>query len=435
MTGHDSVAELVEATAGLQFAGHQRRRLVRAVDRAAHDAGCADVDAYTELLRRDVDALHRLVDALTVGETYFFRDEAQGRLLQSILATTAMARPQGPIDVWSAGCATGEEVYSISMLAAEVGVGPRVRVVGTDVSPTAIAVAEAGRYGRRSLRATSDERRRRWFDDDGGAYRVIGGVREHVRFRHANLLAGLAGAFDVIVCRNVLIYFSPAAVHRAATVLHDALRPGGWLVTGASDPQLHAPGLARERTALGLVYRRHHRAASGPVPTTGPARRRPRHGARQPHVVAPPPMAAAPARPTATMAVLTVGEIRRLADVGRRDEAVDALRAAVRDEPFDAELRYLDAVLHLDAGRLDDASDAARAALYLDPDLALAHLVVAHVERARGDARAAARSYAAAERALSAVPPDASVHGIEEPQAGHLAAMAARLAGKASRVP
>lgn len=433
MNSHDSVAELVEAAAGLQFAGHQHRRLVRAVDHAAHDARCRDLDAYAELLRCDPDAMHRLVDALTVGETYFFRDEAQGRLLQSVLTTTALARPSGPIEVWSAGCATGEEAYSIAMLAAEAGLGSRVRILGTDVSPTAIGMAEAGQYGRRSLRATSEARRHRWFHDAGGGQKLVASeVRAAVRFRHANLLAGPPGDFDVIVCRNVLIYFSPAAVQRAAVVFHDALRPGAWLVTGASDPQLHAPGLVRERTPFGLVFRRGDGATAGPAATTAPTRRRAPLRARPPHVEAAPTIAVAAGRPAPAGHVPTLEDIRRLADSGRRDEAAGLVRAALRDQPFDAELRYLDAVLHLDAGRLDEAGDAARAALYLDADLAPAHLVVAHVAQARGDAVAAARSYAAAERALSALAPDAPVHGADEPQAGHLAATAARLAGKAA---
>jgi len=423
MTGHDAIAGLVESTAGLHFGEHQRRRLVRAVDRAAADARCPDLESYADLLGRDVDALHRLVDALTVGETYFFRDEAQGRLVQSILVEVAQARAWGPVEVWSAGCATGEEAYTIAMLADEVGLGSRVRVLGTDVSPAALAVAGAARYGGRSLRAATDQQRHRWFEDDGTARQVVPEVRARVLFRPANLLAGPPGTFDLVVCRNVLIYFSPAAVERAATVLHDALRPGGRLVPGSSDPPLHAAGLIRERTGHGLVYRRHDRAATARLPGREPARRRP------PVAVGAPRPDPAPEPRGATV---TAAEIRRLADAGRGADAVEALREAVQARPFDADLRYLDALFHLDAGRLVEAADAARAALYLDPDLAVAHLVVAHVEQARGNRAAAARSYTVAARALAALPPDVRVPGSEQPGAGHLAAMAARLAREAS---
>lgn len=435
MTALETVAELVEAAAGLRFEGHQRRRFVRAVDGAARAARCDDLESYAAVVRSDDDALHGLVDALTVGETYFFRDEAQGRLLQSLLTEAAEERPSRAVEVWSAGCASGEEAYSIAMLAGEVDLLARVRIVGTDVSRRALAVAEGATFGRRSLRAVSDARRRRWFEHGGGTHRVVPDVRTRVRFRRANLLDGAEGVFDIVVCRNVLIYLSPAAVHRAAALLRDALRPGGWLVTGASDPNLDAAGLVRQQTALGLAYRRDDGAAAR-APARKPARRFTAGAADPPPTSPTPAVPLAPRRPSpdviARPTAVTAEDVRRLADAGRRAEAVDALAVALRDRPVDADLRYLDALLHLDAGRFDAAADAARAALYLDPGLALAHLALANAERARGNRAAAVRSYGVAAQALSALPPDAVVAGASEPQAGHLAAMAARLAQEAS---
>ncbi|MPY94193.1 MAG: protein-glutamate O-methyltransferase CheR, partial [Acidimicrobiia bacterium] len=382
-----------------------------------------------------------------VGETYFFRDSRQTDLIQRhLLPASAAERHGAPVEVWSAGCSTGEEAYTLAMLAAELGMGRGVRVLGTDLSARSIARAEGGLYGTWSLRGVSDTRRRAWFVTSGASYQVRPTVREAVRFRAANLLDGTADRFDIVVCRNVLIYLTAGAVRHAAHLLRDSLRPGGWLVTGASDPPIAVPGLERVQTPDGLAY---HRAVEASAARSGPPaaprrRARPSTGQTPPPVPAP----AAPASP-ASPGPLTTEQpetapqqgpqqqqppgpapavlARRLGDAGRRAEALVTVERAVGVDPFDAELRYLAAILHLDGGEVSAAVDAARAALYLAPDLGVAHLVLGWAQAARGQDAAAARSYRAAARELAALDPDAGVPCDGQP-AGHLAAVAARLA-------
>ena len=242
---------------------------------------------------------------MTTKETAFVRDRGQ---LDAIgwhqLLDRARAAGSRGIRVWSAGCASGEEPYTLALLAHEVlgPMPPPVDVLGTDVSGAALAAAAAGRYRERAVRALGEPQRDRYLDRAAdGSYLAGERLRRLVRFRHHNLVRdpipppGEDG-FDLILCRNVLIYFEQSLAAQIAGSLEQALRPGGALVVGASD----ALQLTTARTAAALT-RPPGRARAGLVPARpAPARPGPRGPAR-PGPARPGPAWPGPARPASRL--------------------------------------------------------------------------------------------------------------------------------------
>jgi chemotaxis protein methyltransferase CheR len=195
---------------------------------------------------------------VTVNETYFFREDYQLRAYQQEVLPMLLATERDRLSVWSAGCSTGEEVYSIAIATLESAVlnGARcdVRVFGSDISRRCVAAARRGVYGPSSFRATPPEMRRRWFSERAGGVHVSEQVRASCQFGHLNLLdsvrAAVVGRVDVIFCRNVLIYFDDVSRRRVIDMFYDRLLPGGFLLLG------HSESLLNVSTAFELVHLR-----------------------------------------------------------------------------------------------------------------------------------------------------------------------------------
>jgi chemotaxis protein methyltransferase CheR len=252
-------AELVRRRTGFVVAESQRSRLESRLLPEARTAG-SFYQLYTlwRDLPTDSPSFGRLLDACVNGETYFFRDpDGLAAFSEEIAPERLLALgTDGTFDVWSAGCSSGEEPYTLAMLLIERGIlpGHRVRIRGSDVSPDAIRRARAGLYGAHELRATSEDRRMRFFEPgEGGRFKLRDGARANVDLDVRGLLdEPRSGAlFDVIVCRNVLIYFDDDARRRAAEQFAERLKPGGYLLLGPSD------ALAAASTSLKLVRLAH----------------------------------------------------------------------------------------------------------------------------------------------------------------------------------
>lgn len=395
-----SLVAYMAGRTGMRMAGAQQRRLARVLSHACHESGMSP-GAYAELLRREQAAFDALADDLTIGETYFFRERPHLELLRETVQAT---RPgDRPLRAWSAGCSTGEEAYTLAMLLGSAAAPSGVQVLGTDLSPAALERAEAGTYGDRALRAVTDSERRRWFEAAGrGGVRPRDSVRRVVRFSPGNLLDGppTHSGFDVVLCRNVLIYLSPEAISRVAAVLLEALLPSGWLLTGVADPVLKADGLERVATKKGVMYR----YAGG---TAVPSRRSGRVGPPDPTVPiaprkAPVPVAAAAARPQRRSDPQPLAPV--VAPAPGATASLAAVHAAVQAAPLDAVLRYRLAVLHLDAGNLRAATEATTAAAFLDPTLVVAHLLLGRLHEALQDPGRAHRCFRTAAALLDQLP-------------------------------
>ena len=439
------------------------------INRAMARSGAPDFASYLELITADPAAFDDLLTELTIGETYFFRTHEHFDFL-SQQALPELRRLRGPdhtLRVWSAGCASGEEPYSLAVLLMAEGFSDRMQVLATDISRAALARAQVARYGPWSLRGIQAERMRPFLRMEPPRYELAAEVRQRVHFSYLNLAletwpsrsSGIHD-LDVIFCRNVLIYFTRPTIEAVARRLHASLADGGFLIMGPSDPSLL--GLAPLEPLLtewGVAYRRpmappprvlppptHRSYTSLPVVTPAPL---------PPPPASPPPVPAAPRAPAAPQEdalpglapareALGRGDWREAAQLAGAQEpspeaAVIAVRAlanvdpeaavkacaeAAARHPMAVELRYLESLLLMSVGRLGEAERAARQALYLEPSLAVAHLTLGHVLRRLGDTSGAVRAFRAAEALCAALEPETAVPLAEGERAGRLAEVA-----------
>jgi len=429
------VAAYVTERAGLSFAGSRRSHLYRQITEAMARAGAGAGRVYCSMLDEDEAEFDELVARITIGESYFFREPGQLTALRtSILPERRAARSAGaPLRLWSAGCATGQEAYTLAIVLEEQGLAGRAEILATDISPGALRVARAGVYGPWSLRAVTLRQRAAYFRAVPAGFRIDERFADPITFRHANLLAPTNSEprdVDVIFCRNVLIYFTVDAVRRAAERLAAALAPGGWLVTGSSDPPLEGiAGLEPTVTAAGLVYRRSPPAAHSELPQHTPVRMPARNNTAAAPLVRTGPArhAAASSKPLSAdrTADETARVVRTRGGAGDLPGALAAAAEGIGRFPVHTELRYLQAVVLLEAGQPADAAAAARAALYLEPTLVMGHVTLAQAEATLGHRPAARRSLRNAAGLLDALPADASVPLTDGETAGRLAAMVA----------
>lgn len=250
------LAALFKDAFGWEFGPESRLVMETRLKRRLTELSLPAFSDYVWLLtydRRRAEELEHVADLLTTRETYFFRESYQlAALSEEIFPVIAERVPRGGlVRIWSAGCASGEEAYTLAILALESSAlaGRSVEVFGSDVSPAALASARRGEYDLHALRETPSAMRTKWFVDRGGRWSPADEVRARVRFGALNLAldAPPPEPFDVVVCRNVLIYFSAPTKRELAGRFHRALHPGGWLLLG------HAESLVSVTSEFELV--------------------------------------------------------------------------------------------------------------------------------------------------------------------------------------
>jgi chemotaxis protein methyltransferase CheR len=450
--GFRAVAQYCAARTGLSFLLERPVDSEAGIQRDMARAGVAGVHQYLALLRTDSFVLDGLVDEVTVGETYFFREPLHFEFLREEVLPGILRDhgPGRPFRAWSAACATGEEPYSLAMLFDEAGVADRVQILATDVSRAVLAKATRGEYRGWSFRAPDEGRLRRFFRPVGERLVIQPRLRARVAFARLNLaedeypsLATDTWGMDLILCRNVLIYFDAATIRSVARRLFECLVPGGWLLTASTDPMLteHAPfqavvtpaGVLLQRPPPGqVVAPKRARRVPGPRPAVPQPAARPAphlHAARkpepQPRLTSPDPSAELEAARTAVLrgdysnalglcarlppsAPAESVRVRALAGACRAGEALAAAEAAVRRFPTDCEVRFLHAMLLLHSGDSLAARRELRRVLYLDRRTVMAHLALGALQARLGEAAAARRSLGNA-RALCAELPAGQV--------------------------
>lgn len=419
-----ALCRLVADRYGILIRDHQRSDLFKAVERGRRHFQCPSLQAYCDLLHKAPPSspeLDFLVPALTVGETYFFRDQGQldfikDRWLPRLLASK---RKGGDctVRVWSAGCATGEEAYTLAILLQEslpANAGWRFQVIGTDINVRALAMAGRGRYRPWALRTLPPAMRARYFTPIGSEFRIAPQFRDFVRFGLANLTTGLlppildnALPFDLILCRNVFIYLTRDAIARTTAGFAAALAPGGVLMLGAADPMdLPACGLTLQQEEKTFLFTRADSpVAVAPLPPPlprQPPRQRLQMSDRQPAAGRPVVTPGQPGR-TADLACVTslldqrqwsaallaanaqtaaAGEQARLlecrakalAHLGRHLEAAETCEQSLLLDRTRPEVHFLLGLVLVQLGRQEDAEQALRRALFLDHRFAEAHV-------------------------------------------------------------
>ena len=227
----------------------------RRVNAFATSRGLPDADALLVACRLDRELLADLRDMLTINVSEFFRDPAAWeRLAQRI--GDKMGDSRG-FRVWSAGCSVGFEPYSLAMLATERAPGAFVRIVATDIDRTALDVGRVGRYDLSRVAGLSTARRDRFLVEDGPAWTFRPEVRAMIAFRQHDLFdkAPAIRSFDLVVCRNVAIYFTDQSKRAVRQHLVEALRPGGLLFVGATEAILQPSQLGLVADGDGMYVR------------------------------------------------------------------------------------------------------------------------------------------------------------------------------------
>jgi chemotaxis protein methyltransferase CheR len=450
---------LLAEVSGLELPEARRADLQRAVSRALAATGQDGPDALYRHLREPTgrQALDAFVSDLTIGETHFFRNRPQFEALERHILPELIERRRATrrLRVWSAACSTGEEPYSLAILLERLlpdRASWDVRILATDINRAALERARRGRYSAWSFRDVPDDVADGFFVRNGTVLEVAGRIREAVSFSYLNLAgdhwpssATATLDLDLVLCRNVLIYFGEDLTRQIAGRLHGALSVGGWLLVAPAElSQTVFGSFTVVNLNRAVVYRKPPVAIPAPAlsPTPGRSDPRPpvRPGAPDPR----PPGSGAPERegnPSAEQRSPVVhsppggaGEVERAVGdwrAGRAAEALGRLEAVAEADPADGRAPLLAARIHLDrlevdraawwaevacrraplsapahyllglalqeAGQLEDALAALRRTVFLDPrsvlgQLALADLLARRGEpgRARGALRAAA---------------------------------------------
>ena len=278
--------DLFAARTGLHFGPESRFTLERRLRERLTVLKLPSFAEYHHYLRFGTQAdaeWDEAIDLLTTNETYFFRQERQLRAFQDEVLPMLLqqARPRRRLAVWSAGCSTGEEAYTIGVLLHSSNLIPRdepgesrwdIRVYGSDIARRCVTAARRGVYPESSFRVTRDEVRRAFFHERPDGWHVSDTIRSLCHFGQMNLLdddrSRVFGKADAIFCRNVLIYFDARARRTAIEVLYDRLNPGGVLLLG------HSESLLNVSTAFELLHLRddlvYRKPLSARVPTPDP---------------------------------------------------------------------------------------------------------------------------------------------------------------------
>ncbi|HVF84096.1 MAG TPA: protein-glutamate O-methyltransferase CheR [Sphingomicrobium sp.] len=250
------LAGLLEARTGQQLTMNRRWRLETALSALMRERGIASIDQLITILvmGKEPNLAGRVVEALLNNETYFFRDRAPFDLIGRVALPQLQARRASSkrIKIWSAGCSTGQEVYSLAMLFAEEPLkwaGWTIDILGTDVSDGVVERARSGTYTQFEVqRGLGIAQMIKWFEETPDGWRAAEGLRKSLRFQVHNLLEQPPhpGDFDIVLCRNVLLYLNTETREKAFERLASAMAPDGWLMLGAGETVI---GQTRKLTA------------------------------------------------------------------------------------------------------------------------------------------------------------------------------------------
>ncbi len=407
---------LIESRTGLVLNEHQRADIASVLDSLPTSPDGNPFDDPRTLLA-ETPVTHplwqRLVQSITVGETYFFRNQAQFDVLRSEILPTLIneRRKMGSkqLRLWSAGSASGEEPYSLAILLRELLPDIEswnIAILATDINAGYLERARQGVYRAHSFRnETPKDLRERWFVEEKDGYRLKASIRSMVVFESLNLVSDDYPAFenstmymDVILCRNVTIYFDRETTRLIARRFHKALNQNGWLVVGHSEPQADIyQGFVARNFKDTVLYQKESSET-------------PQESVALPAAIVPDrvplPVYTSPQKRKNVPAVKIANPIsqnspetdfwmqaKQAADLGRRAEALQWLDKAERRDQLRPEVHYLRALVELDAGHDAQAIQLLRRAIYCDPNFVLAHYTLGDVYHRRAAPKEAARHW------------------------------------------
>src|SRR3954468_8977068 len=277
----DELLDLLKRSRGFDFSGYKRASLIRRVRRRMQMVGADTYTDYMAVLRGDPAEFDHLFNTVLINVTAFFRDTIPwGYLTEEILPQLLETKPEGaPIRAWSAGCATGQEAFTLAMVLAEtLGVEKflqRVKIYATDLDEEALAYARAATYTEKEVSAVPALLLERYFERNGAKFVFRKDMRRAVIFGRNDLVRHAPiSRIDVLVCRNTLMYFDAPTQAKIVSRFHFALNEGGYLLLGKAETLSAHPSLFEPVDIQKRVFRRigpHHRAERLPVPGRDPA--------------------------------------------------------------------------------------------------------------------------------------------------------------------
>ncbi len=456
--------DLIRDRTGLFSGRNGRHNLAQVLSDAAANSGCETLDAYYHMLSQagtDSGVWDLLISAVTVGETYFFRNADHFNALRHhILPALVEDRKKvRRLRIWSAGCSTGEEPYSLAILLRQImpeNHGWNISILATDINKKALEKARRGLYSEWSFRQTEPVMKARFFSRNGTHFKIRPDIQEMVTFSYLNLVTDLypslptnTVAMDLIVCRNVAIYLDRSTMKEMAEKYYRCLVPGGWLIVGA--PETDADLFSRfevQEIRGAFVYRRPPWIAArttgagkedwmvkgkGVTPLESPPlipSGSPHVPVREPHLPkqadgAVPAMAQQEDPVRVSMKIWedkqktpgSVGDCEEMARVhanaGRFEQARRyALEATARD-PLNTGARYTLALMHQESAQWEAAIREFKMILYLDPCFILTHFSLANLYLHLGRTNDAARHRTRAIRLAAKMPSHQEIPGSE----------------------
>ncbi|MBV8782283.1 MAG: tetratricopeptide repeat protein [Phycisphaerae bacterium] len=436
------LSELVSARLGLRFPPDRFSDLQRGLRSAAIEFEFSESAEFaswlleTELSRKQIETL---ASHLTIGETYFFREKQAFEFVRQRILPDLLAHRRGQeqrLRIWSAGCCSGEEPYSIAMMLADYLpdlAAWDISILATDINPSFLRRARQGIYSEWSFRGVAPSIRERFFSRLSDArYQIKPNIRAMVRFESLNLaedaypsLLNDTSSVDILFCRNVLIYMDENHVRQTIGALSRSLALGGWLLVSATELSLvQAPELSSEQAVGSMAFQK--RAAttdvrplpmtfSIPEPTFQPA------WTSEP-IATPQPVIRSEEAPTAAPvdSPEPTDLAKTLADEGKLAEAIAACDRAAKLDKLNPAIHFLRANILLELGDMTEAVSALQTATYLDPEFVMAYFTLGQVARLRGSDAEARRHFANASRLLAKFKTDQIVPESEGMTAGRL---------------
>jgi chemotaxis protein methyltransferase WspC len=396
------ILALLEARAGLCPEVLGRSTVQRALTHIAGENGISISTVTAQLLSGDIGRWNNLVEYLVVPETWFLRHPQAF----SCLADHVRARylgSQRAIRILSCPCATGEEAYSIAITLCELGMkGEKIRIDAMDISELAITAARAAIFTSRSLREQGSECILRYADQRPGGFQIGAGIRSLVHFHCHNIIGGpindMAGHYDVIFCRNLLIYLNDKARHRLVETLRLSLIDEGMVFVGSAENDLiSSPHFTKVPHPQAFAYLKHAKSATLPVRESHSKHLRSgKKPIAQPRYSNAPEMEV-PGRPP------TLQLVRQYADRGLLEESSRICRILLEQNPFDPAVHFLLGEIDEAAGNSQESEKHFERAIYFDPGHyeALMHLSLSRARQGdlAGSERYRDRARRAAERA------------------------------------
>jgi chemotaxis protein methyltransferase WspC len=379
----ERIEELLCRTMGLHADSIGSSTIERAVRGRLRALGLETIEDYWAQLQRSLDEVQELIEAVVVPETWFFRDPQAFSAMTRVLLQQAAARPTAEFRLLSLPCSTGEEPYTMAMALIDAGVpAERFRIDAIDISARSLAGARRGVYGANSFRGQDFAFRDRHFEPAERGYRIGEALRGQVRFTRANLFdadfPATAESYDIVFCRNLLIYFDVDTQGRAIGLLKRLLAPEGMLFVGPSEAGLMAAnGFASARIPMAFAFRKSE-AVAAPVNPETPVIKRPAPAASSAPHRPKPPRPFARIEPKPSSAPPRLDELRRIADRGQLAEAAHGCEAHMRRCGPSPDALLLLGLISDASGDPSAAGAYYRKALYLDPDHAeaLGHLAL-----------------------------------------------------------